>query len=276
MGRNLAVSLASIAPGPLLRRTLRDPLVPFLLAGFLLFGGYFALEAGRREPIRFTPEAEAAMVEEFETLTGRKANAADRARMKDEYLTRELLFRDALDRNLHLTSPEAREMLIEKERYLIAGAPPEPSDEDLVNFYAENIKRYWGEPRTSFSQVFRSQKPDDAGALLAALNAGRAIPSDDFWLGHSFPGYGDSMVRGIFGQGFVDALKSAPPGRWIGPIASSRGWHFVRAASREPAALMPYPAVRDQVRQDFMIAHTRTAIDAAVARLKEKYDVVED
>lgn len=106
------------------RKALRDPLVPFLMAGAALFAGYLALETTRREPIRYTPEAEAAMVEDFRTLTGRQPTAEDRARMKKDFITRELLFRDALDRNLHMTSPEAREVLIDKERFLIAGAPP--------------------------------------------------------------------------------------------------------------------------------------------------------
>lgn len=258
------------------RKALRDPLVPFLMAGAALFAGYLALETTRREPIRYTPEAEAAMVEDFRTLTGRQPTAEDRARMKKDFITRELLFRDALDRNLHMTSPEAREVLIDKERFLIAGAPAEPREADLVDFYAENLARYQGEPRTTFSQVFLSEKPQDPAALLKTLNLGGTIRSDEFWLGRSFPGYGDSMVRGIFGQDFVTALKAAPQDRWIGPLQSARGWHFVRVESREAARRRSYAMVRDQVRQDFMNAQTSNAIDGAVARLKEKYDVVED
>ncbi|HUD30858.1 MAG TPA: peptidylprolyl isomerase [Novosphingobium sp.] len=257
------------------RRLLRDPLVPFLAAGAALFGGYFAIEASRREPIRYTPEVEAALVEDMRTLTGRDATAQDRARMKKDFITRELLLRDAIERNLHMTSPEAREVLIDKERYLVAGAPAEPAEPDLVDFYSENAARYRGEPRTTFDQVFRSEKPADSASLLAALNGGGSIPSDEFWLGGHFPQYGDSMVRGIFGQPFVKALATAPTGRWIGPVESARGWHFLRVTGREPARRRAYAQVRDQVRQDFMNAQTSTAIDRAVAVLKEKYDVVD-
>lgn len=39
--------------------------------------------------------------------------------------------------------------------------------------------------------------------------------------------------------------------------------------------MIPFPAIKDQVRQDYMIAHSEAAIDKALAGLKEKYDVEE-
>lgn len=273
---------AKATPGHALRpmrsrvgRAVRDPLFAFLVAGVALFGGYQIIERAQKPPVVFTPQVEQAMVEDYEMLVGRPATAADKARIKRDYLAEELLFREAIDRNMHLTDGETRKRLVNKVRYLIAGAPPEPTDEQLVNHYADNLAQYRAEPRTSFTQVYRAQKPADAALLLAQLNAGETIPSDDFWLGRGFPRYGDSMVRGIFGQPFVATLKTAPDGRWFGPVQSPRGWHFVRKSESIPAAMIPFPAIKDQVRQDYMIAHSEAAIDKALAGLKEKYDVEE-
>ena len=256
-------------------KAVRDPLFAFLVAGVALFGGYQIIERAQKPPVVFTPQVEQAMVEEYEMLVGRPATAADKARIKRDYLAEELLFREAIDRNMHLTDGETRKQLVDKVRYLIAGAPLEPTDEQLVNHYADNLAQYRAEPRTSFTQVYRAQKPADAALLLAQLNAGERIPSDDFWLGRTFPRYGDSMVRGIFGQPFVATLKTAPDGRWFGPVQSPRGWHFVRKSESIPAAMIPFPAIKDQVRQDYMIAHSEAAIDKALSGLKEKYDVEE-
>ncbi|MCI4590013.1 peptidylprolyl isomerase [Sphingobium sp. BYY-5] len=265
-----------IHPMRLAGRIVRDPLFAFLAVGVALFGGYQIVQRLEKPPILFTPEIEQAQVADFETLTGRKATATDRARLKADYIAEELLFREAIDRNMHLTDGETRKRLVDKVRYLIAGAPPEPSEEQLVNHYADHLDLYRAEPRTSFTQIFRQQEPADAALLRAQLNAGQAIGGDDFWLGRDFPRYGDSMVRGIFGQPFVDALKDAPEGRWIGPIQSPRGWHFVRKSERIASAMIPFPAIKDQVRQDYMIAHSNAAIEQAVGKLKEKFDVVED
>ncbi|PCD02113.1 hypothetical protein COC42_11585 [Sphingomonas spermidinifaciens] len=257
------------------RRLLRDPLFAFLIAGIAMFVAYAAIEARRTPPVAYTPEIERALVEEFEALAGRDARPADRARMKRDWLTEELLFREAIDRNLHLTDADTRKRLVDKVRYLIAGAPAEPDEAALVDYYSSNLSRYRGEPRTSFEQVFRAERPADAAALLQRLNVGSAVAGDDFWLGRDFPRYGDSMVRGIFGQPFVKALHAAPPGRWVGPIRSPRGWHFVKKREALPAALIPYDQIRDQVRQDLVMAETARAIDAALGRLREKYDVGE-
>ena len=39
--------------------------------------------------------------------------------------------------------------------------------------------------------------------------------------------------------------------------------------------MIAFPAIRDQVRQDYMIAHSEAAIGKAMTGLKEKYDVEE-
>lgn len=260
---------------PPIGRLLRDPLFAFLIAGTLMFAAYAAIDARRTPPVAYTPAIERALVEEFETLAGRPARPADRARLKRDWLTEELLFREAIDRNLHLTDADTRKRLVDRVRYLIAGAPAEPSEEALVDYYSSNLTRYRGEPRTSFEQVFRAERPADAAALLQRLNVGGAVAGDDFWLGRDFPRYGDSMVRGIFGQRFLGALHGAPTGRWIGPLPSPRGWHFVRKREALPAAMIPYDQIRDQVRQDMMMAETARSIDAALGRLRKKYDVAE-
>ena len=278
MATDAMVAKSSVSPPHILamaRKAIRDPLVAFMAAGVALFGGYYAIEQAQKPPVVFTPQVEQAMVGEYETLVGRPATAADKARIKRDYLAEELLFREAIDRNMHLTDGETRKRLVDKVRYLIAGAPPEPSEEQLVNHYADNLAQYRAEPRTSFTQIYLAQKPADAALLLTQLNAGETIAGDDFWLGRSFPRYGDSMVRGIFGQPFVATLKAAPEGRWFGPVRSPRGWHFVRKSESIASAMIPFPAIRDQVRQDYMIAHSNAAIDKVLSGLKEKYDVEE-
>lgn len=256
-------------------RIIRDPLFAFLLAGIALFGGYRIVQYFEKPPIIFTPDIEQAQLADFELLAGRKATAADRAKLKADYIAEELLFREAIDRNMHLTDGETRKRLVDKVRYLIAGAPPEPTEEQLVDHYASHLDLYRAEPRSSFVQLYRQQKPADAPLLLARLNSGGDIGSDEFWQGRDFRLYGDSMVRGIFSQTFVDQLKNAPEGRWIGPVQSPRGWHFIRKSKRIASTLLPFPAIRDQVRQDYMTAHSNAAIDRALGSLREKFDVAE-
>lgn len=253
----------------------RDPLVLCLGAGGLLFAAYHAMDARRHPAIAYTPAIARAQAGEFEALTGRKPSPAEAAGLKADWIGDEILFREAIARQVPLTDPEIRKRLIDKERYRIAGAPADPGEEDLVNFYATHQDRYHAEPRTSFTQVYFAQMPRDPATTLAALNRGEAVKGDDFWMGSRLPAYGDSMVRGLFGQGLLDRLRAAPAGRWFGPVASARGWHYLRKEAQWPAARLSFAQARDQVRQDFMAEQARAAVEAALARLKERYDVAD-
>jgi hypothetical protein len=252
---------------------IRDPLLAFLLVGGGIFAAYHAIEARRKPVVHYTAQVESALVQDFETVSGRKANAADRVRLRKDYITDELLFHEAIDRGMHLTDAQTRKRLTDKVRYLVAGAPPEPREEQLVDYYSDHLDRYQAEPRLTFEQLFFAAAPADPAPILAQLERGVPVRGDDFWLGRDFPRYGESMVRGIFGQAFLDRLRTAPQGRWIGPVRSARGWHFVRRDESIGSSLLPYRDVRDQVRQDYMMAQTGRAIDGEIARLETRYDI---
>lgn len=256
-----------------LRFLLREPLFAFVLAGGLIFLAYFLIESRCNDPVAYTPDVAASLVGEFEELTGRKATAADRARIRDDFVGDELMFREAIARGMHLTDPETRERMIDRMRYMVAGVPVEPTEADLIDYYASHPDLYTKEAGTSFEHVFFASLPQQAPALLASLHAGESVPGEDFWLGRSFPHYGDSMIRGMFGKAFLAQLKSSPTGQWYGPARSNRGWHFVRKTGASARSKIPYSQARAQVRQDFLISSTRAALDKEIETLKGKYDV---
>ena len=248
----------------------------FAVAGSALFLVYSMLQPNDSVEVRLTARTRTALIAEFESLTGRKANPADIARIERDYVTDELLFRDAVANGLHLTDSAIRGRLVEDMRLQVAGVLSDPSDEQLVNHYSDNIDRYRSEPSITFVQVYFRSRPDNDEEILAQLRAGRPVTSDTFAQGLEFPRFGRSMLRGIFGQPFVDALWSAPLGQWIGPIESPRGWHFVRATERAGAELLPFGAVRDQVENDYLAAAIQQAVDRRVAELERRYKVIVD
>lgn len=258
----------------MLARMIRDPLFAFAVAGVVLFAAYAALQSRGAEPVRLTATTRAALIADFETLTGRPATADDVARIEQEYVTDELLLRDALDSGLHLTDGEIRRQLIEKMRLRVTGLLPDPTDEQLVNHYAENLDRYRSEPEASFEHVYFRSLPSDGDGILARLGRGETIAGEPFAQGRSFPRYGRSMLRGMFGQPFVDTLWAAPLGEWSGPVESPHGWHYVRATERLPETLLAFDVVRNQVENDYLVMLIQQAVERRIAELERRHEVI--
>lgn len=255
-----------------LRRLLRDPLTIFLIVGGALFLAYWAL--GRSgNTIQVSSAVQQGLAADYQLMTGRAPDAKQQRKLIDDYVADEILFREAVARGMHLTDRTTKARLVDRLRFLIAGAPRTPTEADLLDFYSEHGDLYRAEPQISLSQVFFTAMPANPEAVLAALERGDRIDGDDFWMGRSFPNYGESMLRGMFGATILTAARTAPLGTWIGPLPSPRGVHFLRVEARRPASLMRYTDVRDQVRQDMMAAQSNGAVAAAVSRMEAKYDV---
>lgn len=250
-------------------RFLRDPIMLFTLVGALIFGIYHF--ATRGDPVIYTEAVNKALIDDHEAVLGRPATDEEKARLRNDYIEDELLFREAIAQGDHLTDSIVRKRLVDKMRYAAAGQAPDPTDAEMVNFYADHIETYRTEPKMSFEHVFFSAKPDQT--RLSELQKGGSIEGDDFWVGRNFPHYGESMIRGIFGQPFLEQLKAAPEGEWSGLYRSSRGWHFVRKSETIAPELRPFSEVQDQVRLDMTNAFTKAGLEAEMIRLTQKYGV---
>lgn len=257
----------------MLRRIVGDPLFAFLVAGLVLFALYELVSGDEAEPVQLTAGTRASLLRDFEAVAGRKAGAEDVARIEHDYIADELLFRDAIASGLHLTDGMVRGRLVEVMRLRAAGDLPDPTPEELVNYYSEHLDRYRSEPAASFEQVYFSALPAEPDVTLASLRAGKRVAGEPFPQGERFPRYGQSMLRGLLGQPFVEALWAAPIGQWAGPIQSSEGWHYVLVTERLPPVLLPFDEVREQVETDFLAAAIQDAVDRRVAELEQRYEV---
>lgn len=256
-----------------LLRILREPLFAFVVIGGILFLAYAGIRARELEPVILRSSARAELIASFETLKGRKATADEIARIERDYITDELLFREALENGLHLSDPSIRGRLVEEMRFRITGPLPEPTDEQLVNHYSDNLDHYRSEPTVTFRQVYFAQRPPDPAAILAQLRQGQPVTGQPFRHGRDFPQYGYSMVRGMFGQPIVEALSAAPLGQWIGPLESPYGWHYLQTTERLPAVLLPYDTVRQQVENDFLVALIDAAVERRLDGLRQRHAV---
>jgi len=257
---------------PLAARVVRDPLFIFFVVGALIFV-LFNLRAGDEKVVVLSGEQIDGMVENYRLLRGAEPTPEEIEELKQDYLVNELLFREAIEQGLHLSDAKARELLIEKVKRQVIGEVAVPETADLIEYYSANTDLYRTERSYTFEQVFFLQGPADAQGLAARLNGGEAVAGDAFWQGADFPEYGASMLRGLFSQDFVDRLEAAPLNRWVGPVATTRGWHYVRVSEKLDPRLLPFARVRNQVENDYLASIASEKIEKHMTELESKYDV---
>lgn len=258
-----------------LTRIMRDPLFVFCLLGagcFLLF----TLMTDEREVIVLSDTLRANLADDFTLLHGRPPSSADLEELSDRYVADEILFREALARGLHLNDARMRMMLIEKMRFLLADEPDEPTDEALVAYYADNLDRYTSEPRYTLRNIFFRQRPEEPEAILEALREGAEIRGDPgFWLGEEIIDYHASVLVNVLGPEALAKLEAMQPGEWRGPIASPRGYHFLRLDGTVPRRPLRFADISAQVREDWSNAQRNASIARRLDRLRDDYAIRE-
>ena len=251
---------------------IRDPLFWF----FVLVGGCFAAYAvavENRHVVEVPLSVQAQLIQDHELLIGRKPSDDEFKLLLGRYVNDEILFRESLEEGMHTGDMKMKQRLIEKMRFLLTAPVAEPSDADLVNFYAENQRYYYTEPKYVFAQAFFVAEPTDPAAVLGKLRAGETVKGDDYWLGQQLQSYDESMVRATLGQPFVESLRLAEKKQWVGPLQTARGWHFVKVEEVVEPRVMQFVDVREQVLRDWFDDKRSRSINERIAGLKEKYDV---
>ena len=70
----------------------------------------------------------------------------------------------------------------------------------------------------------------------------------------------------------TEALPVA--GEWLGPLRSTYGLHYVWVESIEPERNARLEEVHGQIQRDLSMQRKRDALQAAIVKLREEYEVV--
>ena len=79
----------------------RDPFIIFLMVAAAIFLLYWSVTASRPE-IEVTVAVQKSLSDDYEMMTGYKPDPAARKKLIEDYVTNELLFREAVARGMHM------------------------------------------------------------------------------------------------------------------------------------------------------------------------------
>jgi peptidyl-prolyl cis-trans isomerase C len=278
---------------PSLAKWLREPLLHFVVAGLVLWA---AGEIQRRHVdtyrIVVTPQREAHLATRYSLQFGAPPDSATLVRLVQQDIEEEMLFRRGLELQLDEGDEIVRRRIVQKMQFLMQdiSAPAEPDDAQLGAYYAAHAERYVSPMRVTFAHVYFSLEEGEATARSRAQEAldrlahgGRAANGSASDLGDPFPDLShfsaqepDQVYR-LFGRtGFSEAAFTAPVDRWVGPYRSGYGWHLLRVEARQEARRQEFPAVRDNVRSDYLLDAQARANEIALGELAAKFTVLHE
>jgi peptidyl-prolyl cis-trans isomerase C len=264
-----------------LRQYLREPLVHFLIAGFLVFFVSSwrgeAIDPASRT-ITVSEDQVARLAASWQQMWRRPPSPREIDAMIRDYIKEEVYYREARRLGLDEDDTVIRRRLRVKMEYL-AGAEVEsarPSDATLAAWLDKYPARFAPDAVLSFDQIYLG--PDDTGkaaAIMAAVSAGAdwTAQGEKISLPGSVERVRHSEIERQFGPDFAKSVAALPEGGWSGPVASGFGLHLVRLRNVQVLAKPILADVRQAVENDWRAATYKQREAKAYQALLDGYTI---
>jgi len=273
------------------RRTLVHLFVFGLLLAIVLLVVKGTPGEAENEKVIFVTGADAAQVHAKFMRTWNRLPTADELKKGiEQYIKDEVLYREAISRNLDEFDPTVRLAMVRKITMMGVTQTDISNlkDEDIEAYFALRKERYRLPAIVYLEQVYlnRDKRGDNinniAQQTLERLKERNPSPEELF-------NYGDvSMLNNIhndvseqdldrvFGSGFSSKVIALPIGEWTGPIESSYGMHIVKITERTESRIPDLREVLQKVITDMSYENRKAAEDQFYSELVPRYKVVYD
>jgi hypothetical protein len=270
----------------MLTSLLSNPVIQFVLLGAGVFWLHSASVQAERlaqpENIVLDPRYIDRLEQELAATLMRKLEGDERQKILDRIITEEVLFREAMNRELDRGDAIIRRHLIQKMEFLLEARskPDMPQKSDLVNWWEGRRDDYREDERISFRQVFFLPGSDRQAAFATMLEKGYVDPQravelgDHFLNGHQFYGQRRVQINGLFGQGFAEQLREQDRGSWIGPLQSIYGEHYVYISEFLQGRQLSFEEAYGQVYTDLVKHLTEQRREQAIDEMRQRYTVI--
>ena len=265
-----------------MKRLLREPLLHFFLVGAVLFGMYGWLQGGLlsspTEIVVSRGQVQSLQMQ-FERVWQRPATSDELQGLIDGWVREEVFYREGIAMALDRDDPIVRRRVSQKLEFILdSAAPAAPSDTELQAWLDAHPDDYQIESRYSLRQVFfdparHGDLDADIAAARRALDGGKLVEGDTTLLPYEMSTARSTEVERVFGNDFVEELRTLAIGGWHGPLRSDFGVHLVELSKRQNGSRATLNDVREDVKRDLLHARTEDAKAAVYKRLRANYSV---
>ena len=266
---------------------LREPLVHFACAGFLLFAGHVWLNgdasAARGDPVAIGRGEANWLRETFSSQWRRDPTDEEMQRLAETLVREHLLAREARALGLDRDDVIVRRRLAQKLTFLVEETTriAEPDDDELRHLLAANHDQFRVAPLLTFQHVFYSsargvRAVEDARADLARMTGADMPQGDPLPLEAEYAKVTEADIARLFGPTFAEQVASLKAGVWSGPLQSGYGVHLVLLSERSEGEARSFDELRPALLDDWRRRKAAQTMDSYLEKLRDKYGVVID
>lgn len=272
-----------------MKKLLKEPLLHFVLLGFLFFGLYNAVnKQNDSESVILIDDFDMNnIIASWEMQWKRLPTDEELKSLVDLNIKQEIFYQEALKMNLDHNDEIIKRRLAQKMQFLSndLATISEPTDEDLQEFFDKNFEDYLTPSVYSFYQIIfspdnRKDPKKDAEQTLLKFkeisfeemkNKGDALPFPFF-----FENQNANDINRQLGIQFSDNLNTMETNQWIGPVSSGFGYHLVYIVEKTGPQIPDFDIVKDDLLRDLEYENQKILNDQLLQELKKNYKIEYD
>ncbi len=249
----------------------------FFIIGLTLYLIDIGLNSYDEKEIYISDQEIISLVTAWKSQVGRNPNDDEIARIINNLVEEEILYREALKLGLDREDRIIKRRLAQKISFLKQESIPDsPSNEDLIEYFNKNNNKYFIDSKYTFSHYFFSNENNSfersSKAYIDLLN-NNSINSDPFFLGKNFVDVSEREIKSEFGEDFSSNFIDVELNKWIGPLESPFGHHIIYVRNYSQGYLPNIASVLKQVEVDFLQTQRDEAIENYLNQIRSEYKI---
>lgn len=281
------------------KKIAKEPLLHFLLAGFLLFV-YFKLTGGdsglentisinKETMLNFMQFQSKAFNKDVFEAKFEQFSETEKQQLLKQYIQEEALYREAVKLGLDQNDFVIKRRIVQKMEFILDDFDESIvtiSQDSLEAYYQQHQQRYFQPTQYTFAHIFFKKSAKEDGLKRAkafmqspkhqTLSTTESLPYGDRFLYHR--NYAEKAVNFLesqFGISFTQAIAKleATELKWQGPIPSEHGWHWVKLVHKSTANFANLTDIESTVKADYLGYLKRQHKERQIERLVVEYDV---
>ncbi len=232
---------------------MKNKILVFFIIGFVLYLIDIGLNNYDDKEIFISDSEITSLITAWRSQVGRNPNDDEVARIINDLVQEEILYREALKLGLDQDDRIIKRRLAQKLSFLKQESVEKlPSSQELKDFFNDNKEKYYIEPEYTFTHYFFSSENNSFDR------------SNDVNL---------NKIKNDFGESFSQSIKNMELNKWVGPIKSPYGHHIVFISNYKNGYFPEISMVLKQVEIDLLQLRRDSAIQEYLEEIQSEYKI---